>query len=133
MRRFGFVFATLTIVVALAWVLLYNGGLRGWTTLRDPNTLQRDVPSWARCYRSPRTRSIFRLRHSRLRFLYALRPTVRIPPRESNCGMIRVQSPCRSDQLSLSVLMVPSLVQYQAVRIQLGKPHSVLRRIVIGR
>src|SRR5438045_9436690 len=51
MRRFGFVFATVTIVVGLGMMLLYKGGLRGWTTLRDPKTPQRVAPSWTRCYR----------------------------------------------------------------------------------
>ena len=125
MRRFGFVFGTVTIVVGLGLVLLYNGGLRGWTTLRDAKTPQCVAPSWARYYRDriessdrdlvrltkgpfsvrlcldsaytwpnacgmretsspptlrapqcaglrfPRTRLIFRSRHSRLRFVCA--------------------------------------------------------------
>ena len=51
MRRFGFVLATIAMVVGLGLVLLYNGGLRGWTTLRDPSTPLRVAPISPRCYR----------------------------------------------------------------------------------
>lgn len=51
MRGFGVVFATLCLIVGNSLVLLYNGGLRGWTTLRDPETPQRIDQNGSECYR----------------------------------------------------------------------------------
>lgn len=128
MRRFGFVFTTVTIVVGLGLVLLYNGGLRGWTTLRDPRTPQRIAPSSAPCCRI-RIESSYRdlVRLTKLPFSVRLRPDSAYTwakrvwyagdfiPADSSAPAVR-WAPFSADSLDLQIETFPIAVRLRFAR-----------------